>query len=80
MILGKSRQDRYPVGQKFCQNCSSLLHFQDKAIAFVFYAEIQDGCQSGGKTMFAKTCQWTLQIPCGSKNLSKSLYLAPFLR
>ena len=33
----------------------------------------------GGKTIFEKSRQLTLQIPCGSKISSKSLYLAPFL-
>ena len=28
------------------------------------------------KTIFRKNCQYTLQIPCGSKILSKSLYLS----
>ena len=32
--------------------------------------------KSGGKTIFAKSRQQTLQIPCGSKIWSKSLYLA----
>ena len=36
--------------------------------------------KSGGKTIFGKLCQQTLQIPCGSKILSKSLYLIPFSR
>ena len=35
---------------------------------------------NGGKVIFAKCCQYTLQIPCGSIILSKSLYLAPFPR
>ena len=36
--------------------------------------------KSGGKTIFAKSHQYTLQITCGSKISSKLLYLAPFLR
>ena len=35
---------RYLVGQKFRRNCSISLCFRDKRV-FVFYAEIQDGCQ-----------------------------------
>ena len=31
-----------------------------------------------GKRCFAKSRQYTLYIPCGSKILSKSVYLAPF--
>ena len=36
--------------------------------------------KNGGKVIFAKCRQYTLQIPCGSKILSKSLYLTPFPR
>ena len=34
--------------------------------------------KSGRKTIFGKSWQWTLQIPCRSKISPKSLYLAPF--
>ena len=34
----------------------------------------------GRKTIFGESCQKTLQIPCGSKIVSKSLYLTPFPR
>ena len=34
--------------------------------------------KNGVKTIFGKQLQMTLLIPCGSKILSKSLYLAPF--
>ena len=33
-----------------------------------------------GKHFWRKRCHFTLQITCGSKILSKSLYLTPFLR
>ena len=36
--------------------------------------------KSGGKTIFGKSRQYSLQIPWGSKILSKSLYLALFPR
>ena len=36
--------------------------------------------KNGGKVIFAKCHQYSPQIPCGSKILSKSLYLAPFPR
>ena len=36
--------------------------------------------KSGGKTIFEENCQKSLQIPCGSKISSKSLYLALFPR
>ena len=45
---------------------------QDKCV-FAFYAEIQDGRQNGGKAIFVKCHQYTLQIPCGLKIPSKSL-------
>ena len=56
-FLGKvtSKLCRYFVGPKFCRNHSISHRFQDKCI-FVFYAEIQDGCQNGRKT---KSCQLT---------------------
>ena len=46
-----SRPCRYPVGQKFRQNCSISLRFQDKRV-FVFNAEIQDGCQKWQENNF----------------------------
>ena len=46
-----SRLWRYPVGQKFRQNCSISLRFQDKQV-FVFNAEIQDGCQKWQEKYF----------------------------
>ena len=36
--------------------------------------------KNGGKVIFAKYHQYTLQIPCGSKILSKLLYLTLFPR
>ena len=44
---------RYPVGQKFRQNCSISLRFQDKHI-FVLNAEIQDGHQKWRENDFYK--------------------------
>ena len=38
-------------GKYFAQKI--LHHFQDKYV-FVFYTEIQDGCQNGGKQFLAK--------------------------
>ena len=46
-----SRLCRYPVGQKFCQNRSLLLHFQYECI-FVFNTEIQDGRQKWRENVF----------------------------
>ena len=42
-----------------------------------FTQKFKMAAKSGGKTIFAKTHQYTLQIPCGSKISLKSLYLAP---
>ena len=44
---------RYPVGPKFCRNCSISLHVQDKC-AFALYAEIQDGCQKWRESDFCE--------------------------
>ena len=79
--LGKvtSRLCIYPAGQKHGQNRPILHRFQDKC-AFAFYVKMQDGCQKWRKAIFAKSCQLTLQIPCGSEILSKSIYLTPFQR
>ena len=45
-----------------------------------FTQKFKMAAKSGGKTIFVKKCQLTLQIPCGPKILLKSLYLAPFPR
>ena len=62
-----SRLYRYPVGQKFCQNRSISLHFQDKRV-FVF---IQDGCQKWQENDFCEKLPVDSAIPCGSKIASK---------
>ena len=75
-----SRICRYPMGPKFCQNCSILHCFQDKC-AFAFYAEIQRWMlKLAGKRCLFKVASRLLHIGCGSRILSKSLYLTPFLR
>ena len=48
-----SRLCIYPVGQKFCQNRSISLHFQDKRV-FAFNAEIQDDHQKWRENNFCK--------------------------
>ena len=50
-------------GSKF-QNFSMSHHFRDKCV-FASYAEIQDGCQKCGKTIFGIFYQLTLRIPLG---------------
>ena len=47
------KRTRYPVGQKFRQNRSILLHFRDKHV-FAFNAAIQDGCQKWWENDFCK--------------------------
>ena len=47
---------------------------QDKCV-FALYAEIQDGRRKWRLSIFVKHRQFTLQIPCGLKISSKSLYL-----
>ena len=49
----------------------AFLHFTQK-----FKMETKNG----GKAIFVECCQYPLQIPCGLKISSKSLYLAPFPR
>ena len=48
-----SRHFRYPVGQKFCQNRSISLRFQNKLV-FMFYAEIKDGRQMRRENEFGE--------------------------
>ena len=67
-----SRLCRYPTGQKFCRNHSISLHFRDKHV-LCFMQKFKMATKSGGKTIFGKNRQYTLQIPCGSKISSKSL-------
>ena len=43
-----------------------------------FTQKFKTAAKNGGKEIFVKCCQSTLQIPCGSKISSKSLYLTPF--
>ena len=59
-----------PVGQKLCQTRSFLHSFEEKCILRRNSRWLP---KMAGKRQI-------LQIPCGSKISSKSLYLAPFLR
>ena len=49
-------------GKKFERNHSISHRFRYKCV-YVFYTEIQDGCQKSGKTIFGKSHQLTLGIP-----------------
>ena len=79
-IFGKSLEYTLQVtwGSKICRNCFISHRFQDKCV-FVFYIEIQDG-HLWRENDLEKSRQQTLQIPCGSKIVSKLFYLTPFLR
>ena len=45
-----------------------------------FTQKFKMAAKSSRKMIFEESCQQTLQIPCGSKILSKLLYLSPFPR
>ena len=74
-----SRLSRKPAGQKFCQNHSISNGLPDKCVLRITQ-KFKMATKNGGKVIFAKCRQYTLQITCGSKILSKSLYLTPFPR
>ena len=69
----------YPVGQKFCRNCSISYGFRDISI-FCFSAKIQDGRQKWRKLKFFNCTYNTLPLRCESKFLWKWLYLLRFPR
>ena len=54
--------------------------FSDEFFFLALYAEIQDDSKKWQEKNSEKSDQLTLQIPWGSKILSKSVYLAPFQR
>ena len=70
-----SRLYRNPGGLKF-----RLSHSVTERNAFLSLTQkFKMAAKSGGKMIFAKSRQYTLVIPCGSKT-SKSLYPTPLLR
>ena len=62
-----SRLYIYPVGQKIRRNRSISYRFRDKCI-FVFYAEIQDGCQKWWKSDFGEKSPVDSTDTLGIKN------------
>ena len=82
--LGKARLHRYPVGQKFCPNCSILHGFRDTSI-FVFCNFCKKFENSkwlpflAGQNIFENWVTYSAELPCGSKISSKSLYLCIFV-
>ena len=76
---------RYPVGQKFRRNCSIEHGFRDISIFmfcnFAKNSKIQNGRHFLRENFFFENWHgYSAEIPCGSKILSKSLYLAGFSR
>ena len=69
----------YPARQKFARNRSISYGFRDIQ-TFSFSAKIQDGRQKWRKLKVFPLAWDTLELPCGSKIRSKSLYLIWFLR
>ena len=69
-----SKVCRYLAGQKFRQNNSIMLRFRDKHV-FVFYTEIQDGCQKWRETVLfialIHPIQWTIAVPVGADQPAK---------
>ena len=49
-------------------------------VSLHFTQKFNMAVKKGGKSIFGKKLQITLDIPCRSKILSKSLYLTPFAR
>ena len=84
LTIGLTTLQRYPIGKNFCRNSSTLQNFQDTSI-FVFcnFCEKFENSKWPPylvRQNFLKIGFTTLQIPYGSKILSKSLYLTRFSR
>ena len=76
---------RYPAGQKFRRNRSILQGFRDISIfMFCNFCEKFENSKwppfLARQKIFQNWDNYSAEIPCGSKILSKSLYLARFLR
>ena len=62
-----SRRCRYPAVQKFCQNHSILLRFQDKGF-LDFMQKFKMATKSGGKTSFQNSRQQPISSPISKIN------------
>ena len=83
--IGKSRILRYPVGRKFCRNRSISHGYGDRSkLVFCHFGQKFENSKWPpflGRGKFFKNYQeYNAQIPCGSKILTKSLYLARLRR
>ena len=83
--IGMATLQRYPVGEKFPQNCSIANGFQDISI-FVFCTFCEKFENSKWPPFLTRKIfleNWDgyyAELPCGSNISSKSLYLAWFSR
>ena len=83
--IGMATLQRYPVGQKFRRNRSIYYGFRDISIfMFCNFCEKFENSKwppfLARQNFFQNWDNCSAEIPCGSKILSKSLYLARFSR
>ena len=83
--IGMATLQRYPAGQKFRQNRSIYYGFRDISIfMFCNFCEKFENSKwppfLARQNFFQNWDNYSAEIPCGSKILSKSLYLARFSR
>ena len=83
--IGMATLQIYPVGQKFCRNRSILQGFRDISIfMFCNFCEKFENSKwppfLARQNFFLNWDNYSAEIPCGSKILSKSLYLTRFSR
>ena len=83
--IGMATLQRYPVGQKFRRNRSIYYGFRDISIfMFCNFCEKFENSKwppfLARQKFFQNWDNYSAEIPCGSKILSKSLYLARFSR
>ena len=83
--IGMATLQRYPVGQKFRRNRSIYYGFRDISIfMFCNFCEKFENSKwpsfLAREKFFQNWDNFSAEIPCGSKILSKSLYLARFSR
>ena len=76
----KSPVDEYVFFFSFLHRNSRSCTIPEINAFLHFTKKFKMAAKNGGKAIFVKCRHYTLQIPCGSKLSSKSLYLAPFPR